>query len=583
VLPLAGAAGALVLIAALVLGWRMLTRSSPPELHSVAPTQIQPGQTLTLTGNNFARDARANSVLFGSARAVAATASATELKVVVPRGAAGVVQVAVMTTAGRSPALPVTVLATADITDIEPEVAMPGQRILIHGDGFSGRKVSVQIAGIPSTSVETTPEGVRALVPEVGLPEGSKTPVLVQAGTEPARAFDLLIGRLPLVLAVRPETGPAGQVVTLEGRGFDPDPGLNSVTFAGEPALVLSASRTKLDVVVPTAPADGAPEVLVVVRAGGRTSSSRTGFRPARNASAGFRPRFFPAAVAEYPGAPMAFVSTELGPVLLLAGGAASASVADRAVAVAAALNALVESAARPPLFEVREAPQPSVAVVGEARPLLTPTADDVAAYGRPWDGNRNAARRVTPAALARHWAVLLQDYLGLFLFRERPLQMLMLSPRGRVLAEIHAEASRRSPGERTVPSRVVLPLQSGWAGALRQLALVVGGDGGRTAAVVEGAWQGSIDDPERGTRAFNAQLRSDAGRLAGTLTTWAGAVELRSALRELGFERGSLRFTADLQGAPHRFSGTLEGETVSGTVERPGKPPLRFSMRFVE
>jgi hypothetical protein len=278
-------------------------------------------------------------------------------------------------------------------------------------------------------------------------------------------------------------------------------------------------------------------------------------------------------------------VSTELGPTLLLGGRADSPSTAERAVKVAAALNQLVAAAAtRPTALEYRERPEPSVGVVGSVSPFLVPTAEDAAAYSKPWENARGAGRRVTQPALARHWAALLQDYVSLFLYRQRPLQMLALSPRGKVLSEIYGEAMRRSPGGTGVSASLVLPTPASMAAALRQMALVVSTEGAaRSAVAIEGRWEGTIEDPDSGSRRILVLLRSDGARLAGTLTTWAGAIELSSPLRDLGFDHGNVRFTADLQGTAFQFKGALEGNKVSGTIDRKGKPAVPFSLQYQE
>ena len=43
------------------------------------------------------------------------------------------------------------------------------------------------------------------------------------------------------------------------------------------------------------------------------------------------------------------------------------------------------------------------------------------------------------------------------------------------------------------------------------------------------------------------------------------------------------MRFTVDQQGTAYHFKGTLEENTVNGTIERAGKPPASFTLRFVE
>jgi hypothetical protein len=384
---------------------------------------------------------------------------------------------------------------------------------------------------------------------------------------------------------VSPPRGAVGDPVVLKGRGFRPDPLANAVTFAGQAALVVSATATELTVIAPPPPAgEVLPELPIAVTVAGRASSGPSAYALVRGATSGFVPRFFAAPVTEFPGEGLAFVSTELGPVLVLGGPGDASSTAARAVKVSATLNALVAGAAsRPPVFELRERPQPSVGVVGEVSPFLVPTPGDAGAYSKNWETGRGAGQRVTLAAVARHWAALLQDYFGLFLYRQRPLKMVALSPRGKVLTEIYGEASRRSPGGTNVPSGLVLPAPAGMASALRQMALVISGEAGRAAVAVEGRWDGTIEDPDLGTRRFELQLRSEGGRLAGTLTTWRGKIELKAPVREIGFDRGNVRFTADQQGLAYHFKGTLEGNTVTGTIERAGKAPASFTLQFVE
>ena len=130
------------------------------------------------------------------------------------------------------------------------------------------------------------------------------------------------------------------------------------------------------------------------------------------------------------------------------------------------------------------------------------------------------------------------------------------------------------------MPSGLVLPTPAGMASELRQMALVVSGEAGRAAVAVEGRWDGTIEDPDLGTRRFELQLRSEGGRLAGTLTTWRGKIELKAPVRDIGFDRGNVRFTVDQQGTAYRFKGTLEENTVTGTIERAGKPPASFTLR---
>jgi len=583
VVPIVGGLAGLAVIGALV--WFFVLRKTPPELASVTPTTVGVGEAVTLTGRNFKSDPAANTVMFGPLRAQVTEAGVTVLKAVVPAGPTGPVLVVVATKDGRSGAANVTVRVEATATAVTPDVAMPGQVVLVRGEGLMGQALRAHVAGIESPSVEASAEGAKVTIPAVPLPEGSITQLVLSAGGGTPRTFDIYLGRLPLVIGVEPKRGRFGESVVLTGRGFMPDPLANSVSFAGQPALVLQASPTSLTVIAPPPPADEIqPELPVVVTAGGRASTGGAAYGMMRSSGAGFVPRFFAAPVTEFPGAGYAFVSSELGPLLLLGGPGEAKATADRAVALAATLNALVENAAaRPPAFELRERPRPGVGVVGDVRTFLLPTPEDAEAYSKNWESGRGAGRRVAEAAVARHWAELLQDYFGLFLHRQRPLRLAASSPRGKVFTDIYGEANRRSPGGPNVPTGIVLPTAASMATALRQAALVVSGEASRAAVAVEGRWDGTMDDPDFGKRAFQVQLRNALGKLAGTLTTWRGSLELKSPLREIGFERGQLSFTADLQGTAYRFHGTLENNTVVGQIERSGRSSVPFTLQFVE
>jgi hypothetical protein len=374
-----------------------------------------------------------------------------------------------------------------------------------------------------------------------------------------------------------------GERVVIKGRGFDPDAAGNAVTIGGSPALVLTASPSELAVVAPVASTAESPEIPVVVTAGGRASAADVHYFLSRATASAFRPRFFAAPVTRYPGDALAFVSTQLAPVLLLGGPGQSESTAVRAADVSAALNRLVTAAATRQIeIEFRSSPSPSVAVAGEVDPILAATPADAAAYSRGWETGSRSARRVGARALAQHWAAILQDYFGLFVYRERPLRMLSLSPRGQVFMDIYTAARRRGGG-RGVPTSIVYPTTEKMATDLSQAALVVSGGAPREEVAVEGSWGGTIQDPDRGDRRFAVELRLDGQGVSGSMTTWRGSIELSSPLRDISFSRGTLKFTADLQGTPHRFEGVLEEETISGAAERQGRAPAPFTLQYAQ
>ena len=333
---------------------------------------------MTIAGAHFDADAADNTVLFGDAAVAVSAASETELTVTVPAMTESQVAVAVKTGAGHSKSVPLKVSIAGEATALEPQVAFTGQTVLIRGAGLAEGAISVQIGGMEPRSMERAADGVRVVVPDLGLPEGSRTTVAVQAGPK-ARSFELLIGHLPLLLDVEPKSGRVGQKLVLSGRGFDPDRHANPVTFAGHPALVLSAKTTEITAVVPPPPAgDMHPEIAVAVTVAGSTSAERATYQVARGATSGFRPSFFPDAVTEITGDDPAIVATEIGPVLLLAG----------------ALGGLAPSARSPPLRRSTpwSTPRPGASPTSSCARALRPWSPWPVPHARCWQQRRRTS-----------------------------------------------------------------------------------------------------------------------------------------------------------------------------------------------
>ncbi len=582
VVPILGALAVIALLGAA--GWWFFLRATPPTLAAVNPPTVESGQPAILTGDSFAAEPGANTVLFGGQQATVSAATESQLTVVVPDGLgnAATVPVVVTTPTGSSAPVSVTLLRKPRVIALEPDVALSGESIVIRGERLAA-PVSVTIGSLPAEIAEATDDTVRVVVPELSLPEGQKAEVVVTSGDTAATPAELFIGRLPLVLEISPANGEVGESVVVTGRGFAPQPGENAVTFGGTPALVLAAAPTELTVVAPATASGASPDVPVVVTAGGRSSGDHTRFTTRRMTTSTFRPRFFAAPVTEYPEEPLVFVSTQLGPVLLLGGPGDSTSTAVRAAEAATTLNNLVAAAAsREVEVELRDNP-PSVGVAGEPGPLLVATPADAAAYAKPWEGGARSGPRLSPRTVARHWAAILQDYVDLFLYRRRPLEVLALSPRGEVFKGIYGESARRAPDGSGVATGIVYPTSERMATALRAAALVPSGGNARPEVAVEGRWSGQLEAPETGSYRFEARFERGGGGLAGSLTAWRGEIEARSPLRDIRYRGRTLRFTAELQGAALEFEGELDDTRISGTARRQGRSPATFTMNYVE
>ena len=199
---------------------------------------------------------------------------------------------------------------------------------------------------------------------------------------------------------------------------------------------------------------------------------------------------------------------------------------------------------------------------------LLTATAEDANAYGKPWDSGSKTGHRTSVRGVAVHWHALLTDYFNLFLLKQRPLKVIELTARGKVLSDIYADALRQAGSGAGVPTRLVLPTTQGMARNLREMALLVPDQPARAGVAVEGRWAGTMDEGA-GTKKFEIRVRFEGTRLMGSLTTQAGSLEMRAPMRDVTYEKGTLRFVVDLSGSPRLFSGTLQADTIEGSIQR--------------
>lgn len=559
-------------------------RPHPPVITSITPSKAEPGQTVTIAGSALGSDAAAVVVRFGDRRGPVTSATESSVSATVPADLAnlpaGDIRVEVEVAGKPSNGLFMGLARYPRITAVEPEVALPGAEVTVKGANLGAESVAVRIGGFPAEVVGRDGEGLRVKVPEMPVIEGKPVPVDVTLGRETARPGSLVLGRLPLVTALEPASGEAGTTVTIKGYGFAPRVSGNRVTFGSLEALVISSGDREIQASVPALGLLASRTALPTVVSTGNARSAPIEFTAVRPSGDVFRPRF--AAMPAPGGDPErhAVVATELGPVLVLSGRSDASSTAERAVRVAALLNGVMQTAAtRAVPIEAQEGP-PARIVAGGAT-LATVSAEDADGLARGWGGVPGT--RVSAPALARYWAALLHDYVGLFGQRLRPNRAIELTPRARVLLELYADAERRG-GSEGVGSSIVADLTPDRVDALRRLAYS-GPEGGRGAGALAlaGDWEGSVEDggPPRSVR---LQLRADGGRLSGAMTSSAGGIAMGIPIQDVSYDKGMVRFSAVLGGARRQFRGALDGATLSGTVHGDGPAPIgRFSLRHVE
>lgn len=562
-----------------------------PVAESASPGRVQPGQALMISGSGFDPTPSGNTVRIGTLTANVTSATPTQIAIMVPPGAApaGPVDLGVVisTSGGSSAPLKVQVYRAPRMTAIEPDVVMPGDRIAVRGENLDGKPLVLSFSGIPAEVSEATMTTLEAVVPAVPIGPGGKATVALAVGPDSAQPTEVLIGRLPVVLAAKPPRGTAGDKVHLTGRGFSPSPEGNHVLMGTQRALVLAASPTELTVVVPGSTTAATEEVVPIqVTSNAAVSSNPLTFSVSRIATGGFVPRFFASPAPDSAGPRVALVSCELGPFFAFGAKGDDATTADRAARVAGELNAIFEQAlVRKLSIEIVERPVPGVTVVGSPKPVLLLLPEDVAAYPRLQESGAGRNRPLGARALASLWAGLLKDALALFAYRERPIHMLEQSAKARAFADLYAEALRAGASGTGIPVRIVLPASPARLRTFRDMALNPAPDAGtRPGAAVEGRWEGRMEAD--GSRPFQVRLRMDGMRLVGTATAQSGKLSMNTPIRDASYAKGQLGFVVDLFGSPRLFTGTVAGDTISGTIERAGGDKAQlgtFTLRYVE
>jgi hypothetical protein len=260
---------AAVALAVLAAGGFLASRMlSAPSLESLSPQRAKIGQVVTLAGRHFAASREGNRVLFGDRPGTLVSASPTRIEVEVPElptsaGKDVTVPVSVETGGRGTGALELAVYQSPRIHGLSPDVGMPGDELTLAGSGW-GPGAEVRFGARPADLVMTSATALRVRVPALEEAPGTSVPVTVAIGGDRSNEAPFVIGRLPLVQGAAPTNVAAGDMVTLKGRGFHAEAQRNSVSIAGQPALVIDSSGGELRVMVPFVPAgDAALELRV--------------------------------------------------------------------------------------------------------------------------------------------------------------------------------------------------------------------------------------------------------------------------------------------------------------------------------
>src|SRR5262249_51191565 len=144
----------------------------------------------------------------------------------------------------------IVVLAPLRVTSVEPGGALPGDEVVLSGNGFV-EGLTLTVSGQPATVVKAEAQSVRFQMPKLEGPPGSQHAVIATANGRSSAPVQIYLGRLPLIASIEPPRGVAGDLVHLKGAGFVAG---TTVTFDAGPALVVAGTTSELLVVVPPSP-----------------------------------------------------------------------------------------------------------------------------------------------------------------------------------------------------------------------------------------------------------------------------------------------------------------------------------------
>jgi len=573
--------GIAALLVGTVAGYFLMGQLRAPSIQSIAPSRVRSGEVVTVTGRNFSGDPAGNVVRFeGTREGRVVRASASQLQVEVPDVPAAVgrpnrVPVTVTVGGRSSDAFLVAVYQAPRIHGLSPSVAMSGEEIVLAGTGW-GPGASVRFGTMDVPVVDVTDSTIKVRVPAISGPPGTSVPVVVSMGADPSNPAPFILGRLPLVLSLDPRSAAAGDVVTIEGRGFDRDPAKDQVRIAGARALVAPGSEEQLKVAVPfvDAPAGAAAVEVKVAGLDNTGQGSLTLAAPADPVDLRFTAEPF----EDEAGHAHAALSTALGPAFVLsAAGGRSAAV--RAFEAQRRLNdaATTLKATREADVEIRPSEGGYALVLsGRSEPLIEARPEDAAAYNEDWTKAKARGGPVTAGRLASWWQATLRDLVLLLVRGERPHYSAALAPEGRALGQLFDTARKSAPFG--VPRSMLAQARPPVRPTVRALALHVpasvpapaGEPAAAAAATVaaapvlrlDGNWTGS--ETEEGEKKFvTASFTPPTGTL-----TYERALSMTVSLSNVVQGRdGSVRFEAQAGRGVRYYAGRWDGQKLNGQI----------------
>ncbi|MBF8964997.1 IPT/TIG domain-containing protein [Pontibacter sp. FD36] len=220
-----------------------------PGIEGFEPAAGKLGSEVTITGQRFAMKPGDNKVYLNGRAATVVSATATELKVVVPTGATTGALKVITPDGGVTSTAKFQVYQPPVLASFSPAEGMVGQRVTLSGEHLQEALIeSITLGELRCEIIEQAGNAVTVRVPE-NAATGAFT--ISTKGGEAVSGAAYTVWYAPGITALSKEAGIVGASITITGENFAADKTRNIVRFGQVQAQVLEASPRQLTVRVP--------------------------------------------------------------------------------------------------------------------------------------------------------------------------------------------------------------------------------------------------------------------------------------------------------------------------------------------
>lgn len=237
--------------------------SVSPEISSVEPASATAGDTVTLTGKNFAFRKQSNTISLDTHSCEVVSSDGVTIRFKVPAVGDGVYKIDLKV--GGVPSLnkPDFQITRPVCTGFEPLTGTFGDVITLYGENLSmadGSYVQVYFNSEEATVIEKTRTYYKVIVPY--RLNSNPVTIRIQSGKPYyfSQKFEL---KQPVISDITPREAKTGSTIVISGQNFNPVPSFNVLTIGGFSSEVISSTLTEITARVPVSLSAGTYDVTV--------------------------------------------------------------------------------------------------------------------------------------------------------------------------------------------------------------------------------------------------------------------------------------------------------------------------------